>query len=79
MFRILFTVVAMTTLFAAPAISQVSQKQQKEIEKRESPGVSNSEKQLGGQKRDRQISQQIFRNAHNRVRVHHYRSERYGR
>ena len=79
MFRTLFTVVAISALLTSPAISQVSQKQQKEIEKRESTGVSNSEKQLGGLKRDRQISQQIFRNAHNRMRTHHYRSERYGR
>lgn len=79
MFRIFFTAMAITMLLGAPAMSQVSQKQQQAIEKRESSGESNSQKQLGGLKRDRQISRGILGNAYNRMRTHHYRSERYGR
>jgi hypothetical protein len=74
MLRTLLTAVAACALAASPAMGQISQKQQKEIEKRGSTGVANSDKQLGGLKRDRQISQQTFRHAHNRmpVRHHHY-------
>lgn len=78
MFRILLAAVAACSLFASPAVSQISQQQEKQIQKRESSGEAATQTQRGGLKRDRQISQQIFRNAHNRMRTHHYRSERYG-
>jgi hypothetical protein len=38
MFRILLVATAMCALSASPAISQVSQQQQKQIQKRESSG-----------------------------------------
>ncbi len=74
--RILLTAIAVCSLFASPALSQVSKQQQKQIQKRESAGEAASQTQHGGLKRDRQISQQIFRNAHNRMRSHHTRSDR---
>jgi hypothetical protein len=74
MFRILLIVLAAGALSAAPAIGQgagpVSQQREKQIQKTESTGESNSQKQLGGMKKDRQISQQMFRNSHNRMRRH---------
>ncbi len=76
MFRI-FLVVAVWALFAAPAMSQISQQQQKQIQKRESSDEAASQVQQGGLKHDRKISQRI-RNANNRMRTHRYRTERYG-
>jgi hypothetical protein len=60
-------VLAIFSLLAPPAMGRISAAQQKQIEIRESTGVSNSEKQLDGLKRDQQIDRQIF--AH-RIRVH---------
>jgi hypothetical protein len=71
MFRILLIAFAVCSLSASPAFSRVSQQQEKQIQKRESTGESTSQNQLGGQKRDRQISREIFRNAHAGMRVHH--------
>jgi Ni/Co efflux regulator RcnB len=75
MFRILF-VVAACSLLAAPAQSQISQEQQKQIQKRESSGEAASQNQRGGLKRDRQISQEIFRRQHNRMRTQHAHNSR---
>jgi len=76
MFRILLMALAVCSLLASPALSQISQQQEKQIQKRESTGEANSQIQLGGQKRDRQISRQIFRNSQNRMREHrHYRAQ----
>jgi hypothetical protein len=56
-----------------PAFSQSTPKQQ---QSQESTGEANSQHQLGGQKRDRRISHQIFRNSQNRMGSHHaYRPE----
>jgi hypothetical protein len=71
MFRALFVVLAACALSASPALSQVSPKQQKQIQKRESEGEAASQGQRGGLKRDRQISQEIFRNAHNHMQSNH--------
>jgi Ni/Co efflux regulator RcnB len=76
MFRVLLIAIAVGSLSASPALSQLSQEQQKQIQKRESSGEAASQVQRGGLKRDRQISQQIFRNSHARMRTHHYRYER---
>jgi hypothetical protein len=76
MFRILL-VAAVCSLLASPAFSQISQQQEKQIQKRESSGEAASQVQRGGLKRDRQITQQIFRSAHNRMRTQH--SKRYER
>jgi hypothetical protein len=70
MIRILLIAFAVCSLSASPAFSWVSQQQEKQIQKRESTGESNSQKQLGGLKKDRQISQQIFRNSHASMRTH---------
>jgi hypothetical protein len=72
MFRIPFIALAIGSLLVAPAFGQLSQEQQKAQQRRESTGEANSQIQLGGQKKDRQISQRIFRNANNRVPHHHY-------
>lgn len=74
MFRILLVAVAMCSLSAAPAFSQMSPDQQKQVQKRESGGEAASQNQRGGLKKDRQISREI-RNAHNRMR-HRYGNER---
>ncbi|HEY2249036.1 MAG TPA: hypothetical protein VGH70_16460 [Bradyrhizobium sp.] len=71
MFRILLIAVAACALSVSPAFSQISQDQQKQIQKRESTGESVTQNQRGGLKKDRQISRDIFRNAHNRMREHH--------
>jgi Ni/Co efflux regulator RcnB len=68
MFRILLIALATCSLSASPALSQVSHEQQKQVQKRESTGEANSQAQHGGLKRDRQISREVFRNAHNRMR-----------
>ena len=70
MFRILLVAIAACALSASPAFSQMSQRQQKQIQKRESSGESATQNQRGGLKKDRQISQEI-RNAHASMRVHH--------
>ena len=70
MTRILLIALAVCSLSASPAFSRVSQLQQKHIQARESTGESNSQKQLGGLKKDRQISQQMFRNSHASMRTH---------
>jgi hypothetical protein len=71
MFRILLIAIAACTLSASPAFSQMSQDQQKQVQKRESSGESVTQNQRGGLKKDRQISREIFRNAHARMREHH--------
>ena len=70
MFRILLIAFTVCSLSASPALSKVPQQQQKQVQKRESTGEANSQNQLGGQKRDRQINREVFRNAHNRMREH---------
>jgi hypothetical protein len=74
MFRTVLIALAAGSLSAAPAIGQgsgpVSQQREKQIQKTESTGESNSQKQLGGLKKDRQISQQMFRSSHNRMLRH---------
>jgi Ni/Co efflux regulator RcnB len=67
MFRILLIALATCSLSASPALSQVSHEQQKQVQKRPT-GEANSQAQHGGLKRDRQISREVFRNAHNRMR-----------
>jgi hypothetical protein len=64
MVRILLIAIAVCSLSAAPTLSKVSHQQQKQIQKRESTGESNSQNQIGGLKKDRQISHRMFRNAH---------------
>jgi uncharacterized protein YaiL (DUF2058 family) len=76
MFRIVFITIAACALSVSPAFSQVSQDQQKQIQKRESTGEAVTQNQRGGLKKDRQISREIFRNANNRMRHHHYRNDR---
>ena len=76
MFRILLIAIAIGSLSASPAFSQMSQDQQKQIQKRESTGESVTQNQRGGLKKDRQVSREIFRNANNRMRAHHYRNDR---
>ena len=76
MFRIFLIALAAGSLSASPALSQVSQQQQKQIQKRESSGEASSQAQRGGLKRDRQISQEIFRNSHARMRTHHHHYDR---
>ncbi|MGY3608388.1 MULTISPECIES: hypothetical protein [unclassified Bradyrhizobium] len=63
MTRTLCLAITIAILGAAPAMSQT-----KEQQARESTGMANSQKQLGGLKKDREISHQIFR-AQTR---HHY-------
>ena len=75
MLRILLTAIVVCSLFASPALSQVPKQQQRQIQKRESAGEAASQTQRGGLKRDRQISQKIFRNAQNRMRSHHHRND----
>ena len=58
---------AVLLLASAPAIGQTPQQNA-----RESTGMAASQKQHGGQKRDRQINRMIFRNAHNRMHPHHF-------
>ncbi len=70
MFRIPLIALAIGSLLAAPAFGQISQEQQKAQQRRESTGEANSQVQLGGQKKDRQISRAI-RHANNRMRRHH--------
>jgi len=71
MLRNLVIALALSSLSASPALSQtVSQRQEKQIQKRESSGEAASQTQRGGLKRDRQISQDIFRKAH-AMRTHH--------
>jgi hypothetical protein len=70
MFRILLIATAIGSLSASPVFSRMSQDQQKQIQKRESTGESVTQNQRGGLKKDRQISREIFRNAHARVREH---------
>ena len=70
MFRILLIAIATCTLSASPAFSQMSQNQEKQVQKRESSGEAVTQNQRGGLKKDRQISQTI-RNAHAGMRVHH--------
>jgi hypothetical protein len=48
----------------SPAFSQSTPKQQ---QAQESTGESNSQHQLGAQKRDRRVSHEIFRNSQNRM------------
>lgn len=73
MFRNLLIAFAMGALSASPALSQaISQQQQKQIQKRDSSGEAASQTQRGGLKRDRQISQDIFRDAHARMQTHHH-------
>jgi len=65
MLRNLVIALALSSLSASPALSQtVSQQLEKQIQKRESSGEAASQTQRGGLKRDRQISQDIFRKAH---------------
>jgi hypothetical protein len=76
MVRIFLIAIAVGSLSASPAFSQTPQSQQKQIQKRESTGESVTQNQRGGLKKDRQISREIFRNANNRMRAHHYRNDR---
>ncbi|WP_407181051.1 hypothetical protein [Bradyrhizobium sp. STM 3562] len=70
MTRILFLTMTVAALLAgSPAMSQVtSHKQQQAIE---STGESNSQKQLGGLKRDRQITRHILRHERHGYRHAH--------
>jgi hypothetical protein len=52
MFRILLIAIAACTLSASPAFSQMSQNQQKQLQKRESSGESVTQNQRGGLKKD---------------------------
>jgi hypothetical protein len=72
MFRILLVAIAACSLLASPAFSQNPQVQQKQMQKRVSSGEAVTQNQRGGLKKDRQISREIFRNAHNRMRDRHY-------
>jgi hypothetical protein len=72
MFRILLVAIAACFLLASPAFSQTPQDQQKQMQKRESSGEAVTQNQRGGLKNDRQISREIFRNAHNRMRNRPY-------
>jgi hypothetical protein len=76
MFRILLIAIAACTLSASPAFSQMSPDRQKQMQKRESSGESVTQNQRGGLKKDRQISREIFRSAHNRMRDRDYRHYR---
>lgn len=76
MMRILLIAIAACSLSVSPAFSQMSQDQQKQVEKRESGGEAATQTQRGGLKRDRQISREIFRHANNRMREHRYHSDR---
>jgi hypothetical protein len=71
MFRILLMALAIGSLSASPALSQISQRQQKQTQKRESSGEAASQIQRGGLERDRRISHEIFHNAHNRMHDRH--------
>jgi len=71
MFRILLIAIAACALFASPAFSGMPQKQEKQVQKRQSTGEAVSQNQLGGMKKDRQISQKI-RSAHASMRTRHY-------
>ncbi len=72
MFRILLISLMASVLSASPASSQsLPKQQQKQVQKRESEGEAASQIQRGGLKRDRQISREIFRNAHNRMQRGH--------
>ena len=76
MFRILLIAIAACALSVSPAFSQMSQDQQKQLQKRESGGEAATQNQRGGLKKDRQISREIFRNANNRMRKHRHGNER---
>jgi protein involved in sex pheromone biosynthesis len=76
MFRILLIAIVACSLSISPAFSQMSQQQQKQVQKRESSGESVTQTQRGGLKRDRQISREIFRNANNRMRDRHQHNHR---
>jgi uncharacterized protein YaiL (DUF2058 family) len=69
MTRILLIAFALCSLSESPAFSQMSQGQQKQIQKRESTGEAVTQNQRGGLKKDRQISLDI-RNAHAGMRDH---------
>ena len=76
MFRILLIAISACSLSISPAFSQMSQDQQKQVQKRELSGEAVTQTQRGGLKKDRQISREIFRNANNRMREHRYRNDR---
>jgi hypothetical protein len=76
MLRIFLIAMTLCALSTVPAISQVSQDQQKQIQKRESTGESVTQNQRGGLKKDRQISREGFRNANNRMRGRHAGNDR---
>ena len=75
MFRMLLIALAVCSISASPALSQLTQDQQKQRQKRESSGEAASKAQRGGLKRDRQIHQEI-RSAHNRMHDYHYQYNR---
>ncbi len=66
---VLAVVVSVVFSAISPALSETAAQQA-----RESTGEANSQKQLGGQARDRKISQEMFRHSHNRMygRYGHY-------
>lgn len=62
------TVAAMLAISGtSPAFSQSTPKQK---QAQDSTGEANSQKQLGGQKRDRHISHEMLRNSQNRMVRH---------
>ena len=63
---ILIAAAAALILAAAPAIAQT-----REQEARESTGMSNFQKQHGGEMRDRQINSMIFHREHHRMHYSH--------
>jgi hypothetical protein len=69
MIRILLIALAACSLSASPAFSWVSQQQEEQIHARESTGEANSQKQLGGLKKNRQISRKSYRNSHASMRT----------
>ncbi len=67
--RVLLVTIAASALMVSPAICQTSQhQQQKQVQKRESPGEAASQNQRGGLKKDRKISHENFRSEYNRMR-----------
>jgi len=59
--RRVFLTIAAIALFASPALSHVTKKQEKALERRESSGVAATQVQRGGLKHDRRITHRILR------------------
>ncbi len=58
--RGILIVIAATALLGSPALSHVTNKQEKALQRRESGGEAATQVQRGGLKRDRRITQQIL-------------------